>query len=112
MNVYTDSVPFPTIDSVAAALARFARANNITGPELAAMVHAAIFAMDRTQPGRIQHDFVMVTGPVHPVETGDWARFWPELAESQPITPAAQSIQAPAAINSEAPHTGQEVAHV
>lgn len=32
----------------------------------------------------------------------DWQDIWPELAESQPITPAAQAIQAPAAINSEA----------
>lgn len=42
----------------------------------------------------------------------DWQDIWPELAESRSITPAAQAIQAPAAINSEALHTGQEVAHV
>lgn len=110
MNVYTDSVPFPTIDSVAAALARFARANNITGPELAAMVHAAIFAMDRTQPGRIQHDFVMVSGPAHPVETGDWQRFWPELVDPQPNTATAPAQQAPVAINSAVREVAQEVA--
>lgn len=42
----------------------------------------------------------------------DWQDIWPELAGSQPITPTAQAIQALAAINSEALHTGQEVAHV
>jgi DNA-binding transcriptional regulator YdaS (Cro superfamily) len=37
-------------------------------------------------------------------------RIWPDLAEPQPITPAAQEIQAPAAINSEAQEVVQEVA--
>jgi len=39
-------------------------------------------------------------------------RIWPDLADPQPNTAAAPAQQAPAAINSEALHTGQEVAHV
>lgn len=42
----------------------------------------------------------------------DWQDIWPELADPQPNTAPAPAQQAPAAINSEALHTGQEVAHV
>ncbi|CAN7314608.1 hypothetical protein [Acidovorax delafieldii] len=40
------------------------------------------------------------------------AAIWPELADTQPHTALAPAQQEPAAINSEALHTGQEVAHV
>ena len=41
----------------------------------------------------------------------EYARIWPELADPQPNTASAPAQQAPGAINSEALHTGQEVAH-
>ena len=42
----------------------------------------------------------------------DWKDIWPELAESETKQPPALAHQSPAAINSEALPTGQEVAHV
>ena len=45
------------------------------------------------------------------IRPDDWARIWPELAESEQKPPAAPAIQAQAAINTEASQQAQGVSH-
>lgn len=45
------------------------------------------------------------------IRPDDWARIWPELAESEQNPPAAPANQAPAAIKNEASQQVQGVSH-
>ena len=45
------------------------------------------------------------------IRPDDWARIWPELAESEQKPPAAPTTQAQAAINPQAPQPAKGVAH-